>query len=76
VSLSIRQQLAIVSALSAFGMWCLFQFHHAQEAKKRNYWMVECLVEAAQTGEEVSKIHDNYSRLTAKMFQNNGDSKS
>lgn len=67
-----RTEAIIATLLISFGFWCVAQFIHAQEAKKRNYWMVECLVESAEMGEDVRDIHDKYTRLTYQTFENNG----
>jgi hypothetical protein len=68
-----RTEALLAVFLLTFGAWCLVQFHHAQEAKKRNYWMVNALVEAAEMGEDVREIHDRYTRLTVDTFENKGE---
>lgn len=51
-----------------FFVWCLFQFREAQAAKKRNFWMVDALVECTLMGESTDNAHDLAAKKTKEAF--------
>ena len=66
--MTIHQERVTAFILLTFFVWCLFQFHKAQEAKKRNAWMINALVESALMNQAASEAHEIAKAKTREVF--------